>query len=249
MDIGAATGRKVAVVTGGERGIGLGITQRLLSDGWRVVVGGLDDAAAGASLAVLGEDVIYVRCDVADEASVAALMQASVAWGGGIDGLVLNAGIASPARVDLGALSLADWQRVLDVNLTGAFLCAKHARAALRAARGGIVAIASTRATMSEADTFAYSASKGGLVALVHSLAISLGPEIRANAISPGWVHTGDLAELRVEDHAQHPVGRVGLAADIAGLAAYLLGAESGFVTGQDFVVDGGMTRKMVYVP
>jgi NAD(P)-dependent dehydrogenase (short-subunit alcohol dehydrogenase family) len=99
---------------------------------------------------------------------------------------------------------------------------------------------------MSEPDTEAYAASKGGLVALTHALAVSLGPAVRVNAISPGWIFTKGPAPTP-EDHAQHPAGRVGTVADIAALAAWLLGPDAGFVTGAEFVADGGMTRKMIY--
>ena len=108
--------------------------------------------------------------------------------------------------------------------------------------------MASTRALMSEPDTFAYSASKGGLVALAHSLAASLAPEVRVNAISPGWIHTQEDEVLTAEDHAQHPAGRVGTPEDVAELALYLLDRDrSGFMTGANLVLDGGMTRKMIY--
>ncbi|MDI3309265.1 MAG: SDR family oxidoreductase, partial [Acetobacteraceae bacterium] len=106
---------------------------------------------------------------------------------------------------------------------------------------------ASTRAHQSEPNIESYSASKGGLLALTHALAISLGPEVRANCISPGWINSKGEA-LRPEDHAQHPAGRVGQPEDVASLAAWLLGPESGFVTGAEFVIDGGMTRKMIYI-
>jgi NAD(P)-dependent dehydrogenase (short-subunit alcohol dehydrogenase family) len=117
------------------------------------------------------------------------------------------------------------------------------------------VNIASTRALQSEPHTEAYAAAKGGVVALTHALAMSLGPELRVNCISPGWIDVRDLQSdavpeaLRPEDHAQHPVGRVGHAGDVASLTAYLLGPGAGFITGQNFVVDGGMTRKMMYAP
>jgi hypothetical protein len=144
-------------------------------------------------------------------------------------------------------LSLADWQRVLATNLTSAFLLVRATEDLLRASRGAVVTIASTRARMSEPDTESYSASKGGLVALTHALAVSLGPEVRVNCVSPGWIDTRGEA-LRPEDHAQHPAGRVGRPEDVAALVAWLVGPESGFVTGAEFVIDGGMTRKMIYV-
>jgi NAD(P)-dependent dehydrogenase (short-subunit alcohol dehydrogenase family) len=144
-------------------------------------------------------------------------------------------------------LSLDEWRRVLDVNLTGAFLLAKHAAPRLRQAQGAIVNIASTRALMSEPDTEAYAASKGGLVALTHALAMSLGPKVRVNCISPGWIDTAG-EELSEADHAQHPAGRVGRPEDVAELVAWLSSPKSEFVTGANFVIDGGMTRKMIYV-
>jgi NAD(P)-dependent dehydrogenase (short-subunit alcohol dehydrogenase family) len=117
----------------------------------------------------------------------------------------------------------------------------------LRAARrGAIVNIASTRALQSEPDTEAYAAAKGGMVALTHALAISLGPQVRVNCVSPGWIDTGK-SKLRRADHRQHPAGRVGRAEDIAETVAFLLSEKSGFTTGANFVVDGGMTRKMIY--
>jgi NAD(P)-dependent dehydrogenase (short-subunit alcohol dehydrogenase family) len=110
-----------------------------------------------------------------------------------------------------------------------------------------VVNIASTRALQSEPDTEAYVAAKGGVVALTHALAISLGPQVRVNCVSPGWIDTG-RSRLRRADHAQHPAGRVGRGEDVAELACYLLSERSGFTTGANFVVDGGMTRKMIYV-
>jgi NAD(P)-dependent dehydrogenase (short-subunit alcohol dehydrogenase family) len=155
-----------------------------------------------------------------------------------------NAGIM--VRKPVTELGLDEWRRVLDTNLTAAFLLAKHAAGHLRRARGAIVTIASTRALQSEPGTEAYSASKGGLVALTHALAVSLGPEVRVNCVSPGWIDTAG-EPLSNADHEQHPAGRVGRPEDVAALVDWLLGPESGFVTGANFVLDGGMTRKMVY--
>jgi NAD(P)-dependent dehydrogenase (short-subunit alcohol dehydrogenase family) len=151
-------------------------------------------------------------------------------------------------RKPLRRLTLAEWHRVLDTNLTAAFVLARAAEKPLRWAHGAIVTIASTRALMSEPNTESYSASKGGLVALTHALAISLAPDVRVNCVSPGWIETKDYAGLRRKDHRQHPAGRVGKPEDVAELVGWLLDAErSGFVTGANFVIDGGMTRKMIY--
>jgi NAD(P)-dependent dehydrogenase (short-subunit alcohol dehydrogenase family) len=185
-----------------------------------------------------------VQLDVADEAAVAALAEGIAAAEGRLDALVCNAGfmIRKPMR----DLTLDEWNAVLGTNLTGAFLAVRATEGMLRAVRGCIVTIASTRARQSEPDTESYSASKGGLVALTHALAISLGPAVRANCVSPGWIDTQGEA-LRAADHAQHPAGRVGRPEDVAALVAWLCGPESGFVTGSEFVTDGGMTRKMIY--
>jgi NAD(P)-dependent dehydrogenase (short-subunit alcohol dehydrogenase family) len=230
-------GGKVALVTGGARGIGAAIAARLARDGYRVVVADREAPPAhGAGR--------YVACDVSDAAAVAGLLETIRATEGRLDALVCNAGIMIRKPVE--ELTLAEWSAVIGTNLTSTFLLIRAAAGLLRAARGAVVTIASTRAHMSEPDTEAYAASKGGLVALTHALAISLGPEVRVNCISPGWIHTKGAAP-RPEDHADHPAGRVGVAEDIAALAAFLLGPDAGFVTGAEFVADGGMTRKMIY--
>jgi NAD(P)-dependent dehydrogenase (short-subunit alcohol dehydrogenase family) len=228
----------VALITGGARGIGAGIAMRLATDGWRVVIADRDPSGARPGARA-------VACDITDEAAVTALIADVTAREGRLDGLVCNAGIM--IRKPIADLTLAEWSRVLATNLTSTFLLARAAEALLRASNGAIVTIASTRAHMSEPNTEAYAASKGGLVALTHALAVSLGPAIRVNCITPGWIFTkGDPP--RPEDDAFHPAGRVGVPADIASLAAWLLGTESRFVTGAEFVIDGGVTRKMIYL-
>jgi hypothetical protein len=229
---------RVALVSGGAKGIGAGIAGRLARDGWRVVVADRDPAGAAPA------GGRYVACDVGDEAAVGRLVDSVAATEQRLDALVCNAGFM--IRKPIGALTLAEWSSVLTTNLTSTFLLARAAEGMLRAARGAVVTIASSRARMSEPHTESYAASKGGLVALTHALAISLGPEIRVNCISPGWILTKG-PEPTPEEHAFHPAGRVGRVEDIAALAAFLVGPESGFITGAEFVVDGGVTRKMIY--
>lgn len=249
---------RVVLVTGGAQGIGRGIAQAVLGAGGRVMIGDLDTVAGRACLTEwkVGERAAFTKLDVAREASVQRWVQAALTRFGRIDGLVNNAGIADPHRAPLASLSLADWNRYLATNLTGTFLCSKHALPALAEVGGAIVNIASTRALQSEPDTEAYAASKGGMLAFTHALAISAGPAVRVNAILPGWIATDawqkpgerHAPKLSRQDHAQHPVGRVGVPQDIGALAVYLLSAQAGFVTGQRFVIDGGMTVKMQYV-
>ncbi len=233
---------KVALVTGGGKGIGAAIVARFREEGARVAI--LDRERPPGRTQTRTR---FETCDVSDEAQVVRAVKAVVAWAGRLDIVVNNAGIADPHGAPPEELSLEAWRRVLDTNLTGQFLVAKHAIPHLRRHQGAIINLSSTRALMSEPDTLAYTASKGGVMALTHALAMSLAPDIRVNAIAPGWIETGPARKLRKLDHAQHPVGRVGRPEDVAGLAAYLASSESGFVTGQSFVIDGGMTRKMIY--
>ena len=228
----------VAFITGAAGGIGRAIAARLLADGWRVVL------ADRAEIAWVAEGARAERFDVGDEAAVVAAMRRVAEIEGRLDALVCNA--AGSANTKLETLSLAAWNEVLASNLTGPFLLAREAAGLLRAAGGSIVTIASTRAHMSEPGTEAYSASKGGLLALSHALAASLAP-VRVNCISPGWINSRGAA-LRAADDAQHWAGRAGTPEDIAGMVAYLVGVEAGFITGAEFTVDGGMTRKMIYV-
>lgn len=230
--------QRVALVTGGANGIGAAIAARFAAGGWRVVVA--DREPSG----VVPDGGRYVVCDVGDEADVAALAASIAATEQRLDALICNAGIM--IRKPLAALSLAEWNAVLTINLTSIFLLARATERLLRTAKGAVITIASSRARMSEPNTEAYAASKGGIVALTHALAISLGPDVRVNCISPGWIVTKG-PEPVAEEHAFHPAGRVGRPADVAALAAFLAGPDSAFITGAEFVVDGGVTRKMIY--
>ncbi len=224
---------RTAIVTGAARGIGRGTADHLEAQGWRVA---RLDVEAGEGIVV---------CDVSDEASVARAFDGlAEVLAPGLGLLVNNAGIAHPHGGPVEDLALADWNRWIGTNLTGAFLMTRAAIPHLRRAQGSVVNISSTRALMSEPDSEAYAASKAGLIGLTHALAVSLGPDVRANAVAPGWIVTRDI-ELTAEDHAQHPAGRAGTVEDVAEAVAYL--ATAGFVTGEVIVLDGGMTRKMIY--
>jgi NAD(P)-dependent dehydrogenase (short-subunit alcohol dehydrogenase family) len=241
--------QKVALVTGGAQGIGRATGIALSAHGYSVAAAD-SDAGAGREI-----ESAFFRCDVSREPSVRACVAAVVKRFGRLDALVNNAGIADPRTGPVEKLALAEWNRRIGVNLTGAFLMAKHCTPHLRRTGGAIVNIASTRALQSEPDNEAYAASKAGMIGLTQALALSLGPRVRVNCISPGWIDVSRWkkaarrrpARLRKSDHAQHPVGRVGRPEDVAELVAYLLSDAAGFITGQNFVIDGGMTKKMIY--
>jgi len=248
---------KAAIVTGGGQGIGKAIARRFLEEGMRVVLAEIDEEAGKeteAELRRLGE-ATFIHTDVSKEASVEAMVGETARRFGRIDVLVNNAGRGR--NKPIAELTLEEWNAIIGLNLTGTFLCSKYCVPHLRQTKGAIVNIASTRALMSEANTEAYSASKGGIVVLTHALALSLGPDVRVNCVSPGWIETASwkkksqrrVAKLSDEDHSQHPAGRVGKPEDIAAIVAFLVSGESGFTTGQNFVVDGGMTKKMIYCP
>lgn len=253
--------RKVAYITGGAQGIGRGISDHLLANGWQVMVVDIDREAGEQYLTEQrtrkeegsSTRLCFQAVDVCDEATVAASIAQTVEVFGRLDAVINNAAIANPFQGALESLSLDSWHRVLDTSLTSSFLTAKHAARYLREHGGSIVNMASSRALQSEPDSEAYAASKGGIVALTHAMAMSLGPEIRVNAVSPGWIDvsgwqkTAQPETLSAQDHAQHPVGRVGHVEDIAALVAFLISDKAGFITGQNHVVDGGMTRKMIY--
>lgn len=222
---------KHAIVTGGAGLIGAELCTTLQMADYEVACFDIRQAPAG---------IRSVLCDVSDEAAVAEGF-AELGWES-LDLLVNNAGIASPDFGPITELSLDQWRMVTDSHLTAAFLMTRAA-VPLMDEGASIVNMLSTRAFMSEKNTEAYAASKGGLFGLTHALAVSLGPKIRVNGIAPGWI-TRDT-DLRPEDHAQHPVGRVGRPEDVAKAVLYL--ASAGFVTEEVLTLDGGMSRKMIY--
>ena len=246
---------RVIAITGGGAGLGRGIAWHFARLGYAVSITDRDAQAGRETLQVMreaGTKAVFVAGDVSKPSDVTRWLNQTRAKLGVPDVLINNAGIE--IRKDVLKLSIAEFDRVIATNLRGTFLCSQGAarmmakrRPALGQQRGAIINIASTRAFMSEPGTEGYTASKGGIVALTHGMAVSLARHrIRVNCISPGWILSKG-PEPTAEEHAFHPAGRVGRVEDIASLAAFLAGPDSGFITGAEFVADGGVTRKMIY--
>lgn len=248
---------KVAIVTGSARGIGKVIARHLLELGMSVTLADFQ-AERLEQTHELFKDMgpcIAVQTDVCSESDIQQMVAKTMERFGRIDALINNAGLGKPYYDALDKLPLETWERVIRTNLTGPMLCAKYALPALYESHGAIVNISSTRALQTEPNNEAYSASKGGLISMSHAMAISHGPRVRVNCICPGWIVTdeqkrrpdGRTWEPSEKHHAQHPVGRVGCSEDIAHAVAFLISDKSGFITGQHLVIDGGMTKKMIY--
>jgi NAD(P)-dependent dehydrogenase (short-subunit alcohol dehydrogenase family) len=249
---------KVVAVTGGAQGIGRAIALRFAAAGYAVSITDPDDKAgveAAAKIEQAGANGIYVPADVSQAEQIERWIEQTIEQLGCPSVLVNNAGIGR--RAPFLELTTTDFDRVIAVNLRGTFLCSQAVARRMVGQRlgGAIINIASTRAFMSEPGTEAYTASKGGIVALTHAMAISLGTHgIRVNCISPGWIETRDWQytpraqkpEHSERDRLQHPVGRVGRPGDIAD-ACFFIAEQATFMTGQNITLDGGMTVKMIY--
>ncbi|USG66257.1 SDR family oxidoreductase [Brevibacillus ruminantium] len=241
---------KVVVVTGAGQGIGYAIAAMYTARGARVCIAEKNPELgekAAARIAKTGGHVFFQQTDVSKPKDIIRLMEEVAERWGHLDILVNNAGVSrwkSPYE-----LSVEEWDDVIHTNLRSVFLCSREAALLMRRTGGGaIVNLSSTRAHMSEPHSEAYAASKGGILSLTHALALSLSPDrIRVNAISPGWIETGDEEALRPQDHEQHPAGRVGKPDDVARACLFLTDDENDFMTGTELVLDGGMTRKMIY--
>ena len=249
---------KTIAITGGAQGIGRAIALRFAGAGYAISIADPDEDAgveAAALVEKTGARGLYVPADTSQAEQVERWITQTVQELGCPSVLVNNAGIGR--RAPFLELPVSDFDRVIAVNLRGAFLCSQLVarRMVERGQDGAIINIASTRAFMSEPGTEAYTASKGGIVALTHAMAVSLGSRgIRVNCISPGWIETRDWQytpraqkpEHSERDRLQHPVGRVGRPQDIAD-ACFYIAEHATFMTGQNLTLDGGMTVKMIY--
>ena len=236
----------VMLVTGGTHGIGAAAVRRLAAAGARVVFTGRDETAA-AALAAAVPGTVFVAGDASDEPHCLHAVDTAMRLGGGrIAGLVNNAGMT--ARQDFAQATVADWDRLMAVNVRSAFLFTRHALAGLAAARGAVVMMSSVAGKVGEEGLALYSASKAALLGLTQALALEIGASVRVNAICPGQVETRMMAATlaipgrRAQLASRIPANRLGTPDDIAEAVVWLLSPQSSFVNGTILTVDGGET-------
>jgi NAD(P)-dependent dehydrogenase (short-subunit alcohol dehydrogenase family) len=248
---------RVAIVTGGAKGIGWGIVKILNEEGAKVVVADWDEETGKATaeeMRAAGGDSLFVKCDVSNEEQVAALVQATLDKYGKIDILVNNAGVG--VYKTLLDTSSEDWDHCMGVNLKGQFLCSKYAIPHMQAVgKGAIVNISSVHSFQTVNGVAPYAASKGGITALTRNMAIDYGPTIRVNSIAPGWVLTpliqsifdsyDDPAEQQAMVEKRQVMKRIGRPEDIGHAVAFLVSDEASFITGTQLYVDGGLTAQL----
>ena len=245
---------KVAVITGGNGGIGFGMAQGLATAGAHIVIAARNAAKSAAAVELLqtsGGRALAIQVDVTDETSVDRLFEQTLSRCGGVDILINNAGIN--IRKPVNSLALDEWQQVVATNLDSAFLCCRAAYPHLKSAGAGkIINIGSMLSIFGAGFAPAYGASKGGIVQLTKSLASAWAADnIQVNAILPGWVNTDLTRKARVEVEGLHervlertPAKRWGNPADFAGIAVFLASAASNFITGVAIPVDGGYSSQ-----
>jgi NAD(P)-dependent dehydrogenase (short-subunit alcohol dehydrogenase family) len=248
--------QKAALVTGAARGIGLATAKKFLAEGWRVALLDIEGELLSRAVADIGqgEATLALTCDVSDRAAVDAAVTTLARQFGRLDALVNNAGIAVFAP--LMETSDADWSRVLEVNLTGPFLCTKAAVPLMRDGSGGaIVNITSISAVRASTLRSAYGTSKAGLAHLTKQLAVELASlNIRVNAVAPGPVDTAmakevHTPEIRADYHDAIPLNRYGLEEELAEAIFFLCSERSSYITGQILAVDGGFDAAGIGLP
>lgn len=261
---------KRVLVTGAANGLGRHMATKFLSRGFYVTLADNDGMTLKALEQLLANDssvfpansgrsvqshALFYTCNVSDESSVSACIAATIEKFSGLDALINNAALPSPwiggkddPNTPFDAVPVSNFRNFMEVNLIGPYICSHYAAPHLRASKGSIVNISSTRALQSEANNEGYSASKAGLIGLTQAMAVSFtGSGVRVNAVSPGWIDVRDMntrqlvqhgesiipSSLTESDHSQHPAGRVGVPDDITKIVEFLVDDVNGFITGQ----------------
>ncbi len=235
-------------VTGGAHGIGQAMVEAFVAEGDKVAFCDIDAVRGRVVAEATGAE--FFEVDVCSQTDLEGCMTELFQRWGDLDVIVNNVGIGNFRPIT--EVTVDDFDRVLNTNLRSAFITsrmlARHRQQNGNMVYGRIVNLCSSRYLMSEPGTEGYAASKGGIYALTHALSVSLAPfRITVNAIAPGWIHVDENEVLRDEDHAFHPSGRVGKPEDIARTAIFLCKSDNDFLNGQTIVVDGGVTKKMIY--
>lgn len=243
---------KITFITGGANGIGKAIVTLFCKEGADVIFCDTDEEAGYALCKELSKyQCSFLKLDISDSGALGDALNGILDQKGNIDIVINNAGVSWFSSIL--DTSINKFDKVLNINLRPLFITAKllathRAKNPALNSYGRIINMASTRYLMSEPESEAYAASKGGIVSLTHALAISLSEyNITVNCISPGWIDTGNFGEPRPIDHQQHPSNRVGEPDDIARTCLFLCQPDNNFINGQNIVVDGGMTKKMIY--
>lgn len=227
---------KNIIITGASNGIGKAIAKALQKKYHVINIDIVENKMDG---------VDFYKCDLSNKEQLLKTIEKIKTNIDSLYALINNAAIFSSKILE--KQTFEEWENIINTNLTAPYILSKEFASFLKISQGHIINISSTRALMSEEGTEAYSASKGGISSLTHALAMSLSPEIKVNSITPGWINTNEEYLPTKNDNLQHPSGRVGTPDDIVDVVKFLL-KNRGFITGSDFVVDGGMTKKMIYV-
>ena len=230
------------VVTGGGHGIGKAIIEEFVREGAKVC---FIDINADYGKSLVSESVFFFHGDVSLEDDLNQFISFCKEKLERIDVLVNNACVSH--RGSLSRCTYQEFQKSLSIGVTAPYCLSLQCQDELKKNKGSIINIASSRAFQSEPDTESYTSAKGGIVALTHALAISLSGQVRVNCIAPGWIDVNDTEGFSKEDETAIPVGRVGKPIDIARMVMFLCSEDAGFITGETFVVDGGMSKRMIY--
>ena len=227
---------KTIIITGASNGIGKVLAEKLRNKYHIINIDIIEKNI---------DKVAFHKCDLSNKFE---LLETIKKIKNSIDSLyaIIN-NAAKFTQKNISEQSIEEWENIISINLTAPYILSKEFAELLKKSKGHIINISSTRALMSEVGTEAYSASKGGISSLTHALSMSLSPEVKVNSITPGWINTDENYLPTKNDNFQHPSGRVGTPEDVVDVVKFLL-KNKGFITGSDFVVDGGMIKKMIYV-